>query len=237
VAPIGPPSGLGNCTVMAFLALILFYLPLLPQWTHGSMGLQSMPMFVARFIFSECHIVVCPLRKRSLTALMASHSLITTGQQLRTLRVVTEGDIERLGHWARDSSMVRRSDTSAGVSELSTRTALLRAVREGWRPVANCSLPSPLPMTPGAQSLARGCPQTPRPRAYLRVGHAKRKRKHHVSDMHRVTVCGMWTCGSRSDPAAHALFEDLPSAWDNCRNRECSVGMLLRHGVGVDARA
>ena len=164
------------------------------------------------------------------------HLLIMIGQQLRYLGVVTKGDTERLGHREKNSSMVRRYDASAGVSGLSTRTALT-GVREGWRPVANGSLPCPLPMTPGAQSLVRGCPQTPRPCAYVRVGHAKRKRKHHVSDMHRVTVCGIWTCGSKSDPAIHALFENVRNAWDNCRNCERSVRMLLRHGVGVDARA
>jgi len=163
------------------------------------------------------------------------HLLITIGQQLRTLGVVTEGDIERLGHWEKNSSMVRKYDTNAGVSELSTRTALLTAVREGWRPVVNGSLPFPLPMTPGAQSLIRGCPQAPKATTYVRVGHVKRKRKHHVSTSHRVTVCGMWTCGSMSDPAAHALFANVPSAWDECRNCARSVGVLLRHGVGTDA--
>ena len=116
------------------------------------------------------------------------HLLITIGQQLRTLGVVSEDDIERLGHWEKNSSMVRRYDSSAGVSELSTRATLLRAVRDGWRPAANGSLPNPLPATPGMQGISRGIPQTPRPAVYVQVGHAKRMRTHNKS-----TSCnGVW---------------------------------------------
>ena len=182
------------------------------------------------------------------------HLLITIGQQLRTQGVVTEGDIERLGHWAKDSSMVRRYDTSAGVSELSARSTLLRAVREGWRPVSDGTLPNPLPSTPGAQALVRSIPQTPisygraapagrvgqavpsgRP-CFIRVGHRTRKRVHLVSEPHRVSMCGMWTCGTRSDPVAHALYEDIPLSWPDCRNCERGVGKS-RHGDGNDATA
>jgi hypothetical protein len=162
------------------------------------------------------------------------HVLITIGQQLRTLGLVSEDDIERLGHWEKNSSMVRRYDTSAGVSELSTRASLLRTVRDGWRPVANGSLPNPLPMTPGAVSLPKGIPQTPRPCTYVLVAHEKRKRVHHVSSQRRMTACGMRTCGTRCSPAAHARFECVPDTWDVCRNCKRSDGML-RHGGGIDA--
>ena len=163
------------------------------------------------------------------------HLLITIGQQLRSLGLVSEADIERLGHWEKDSQMVRRYDTSAGVSELSTRSTLLRTVREGWRPAANGSLPNPLPMTPGAPVATKLIPQTPRPISYVRVGHLKKKRTHRVSVTLKVTACGMWTCGSRASPALHALFEGVPDTWNDCRNCVRSVGMHLRPGVGIDA--
>ena len=164
------------------------------------------------------------------------HLLITIGQQLRTLGLVCEADIERLGHWEKDSQMVRRYDTSAGVSELSTRATLLRTVREGWRPAANGSLPMPLPMTPGAPVALKLIPQTPRPPSYVRVGHIAKRRVHRASDMQRVTVCGMWTCGSRASPAPQSLFDCVPDEWVDCRNCVRSVGMHLRPGDGKDAK-
>ena len=70
------------------------------------------------------------------------HVLVTSGQQLRSLGLMTEDDIERLGHWSRNSSMTRRYDNAAGTSERMARETVMRAFRCGWRPAKDGCMPS-----------------------------------------------------------------------------------------------
>ena len=135
--------------------------------------------------------------------------------------------------------------------------ALLTAVREGWRPVAEGNLPNPLPATPAAMGLVRAVPQTPcsgvgtvraapssplplgsqvisEPDVIRRVGHTKRKRVHLVKGSQRVSLCGMWTCGISTDPSLHATFDVGTENWESCRNCERGAGRS-RHGGGNDA--
>ncbi len=139
------------------------------------------------------------------------HVLVTAAQQLRTFGVVTEDDIERLGHWSKGSSMPRNYDSAAGVSELVTRTKVINQLRAGWRPVAEGDLPrAPL----AAQDVGRGSAGTmvdP-----IRVGHAKRKMAH-LWIGGRKTMCGWWTCGSVDDPVDGAIFGEVPDLFTRCR--------------------
>ena len=70
------------------------------------------------------------------------HILVSIGQQLRFQNIVSERDLERLGHWSKGSIMPDKYDSAAGVSELRARTALLDVVRNGWRPAKEGDLPA-----------------------------------------------------------------------------------------------
>ena len=72
------------------------------------------------------------------------HILVSVGAQLRGQNIVDERDSERLGHWSKGSAMPDKYDSAAGVSELRARSALLGAVRNGWRPAADGNLPPPI---------------------------------------------------------------------------------------------
>ena len=76
------------------------------------------------------------------------HLLVSVGQQLRAFGVVSESDLERLGHWSKGSVMPIRYDAAAGVSELRARAALLNVVRNGWRPAKDGELPSAVSVSP-----------------------------------------------------------------------------------------
>ena len=171
------------------------------------------------------------------------HLLLTMGQQFRTLGVVAESDLERLGHWCKGSSMVREYDSNAGVSELAARSSIMCAAREGWRPVMNGMLPMPLPATPAAQSLVRGCPATPLPPATLSTSsctspmtpssslpkldyvlHTQRCKWHYSAHGSGKTSCKMWTCGTVAEPAANARFADEISGFSMCRPCASGVG-------------
>ena len=55
---------------------------------------------------------------------------------------MTEDDVERLGHWSRNSTMTRRYDNAAGTSERYARETLMKAFRTGWRPAKDGCLPT-----------------------------------------------------------------------------------------------
>ena len=178
------------------------------------------------------------------------HLLLTMGQQLRTLGVVAEADLERLGHWCKGSSMVRDYDSSAGVSELAARASIVGAAREGWRPVESGMLPQPLPATPAAQRLVRGCPMTPLPPSsptsmpivnpttptrqipcVTDVLHTVRQKWHLTKTGSGRTLCGMWACGTIELPSKDARFADKSVGYSKCRPCSGSVGKA-RDGVG-----
>ena len=95
------------------------------------------------------------------------HVMVTAGQQLRALGHLADADMEVLGHWTKNSSMPRKYDAAAGVTELHVRSTLMQAFRTGWRPATEGCLPAPILNLPGVPDL-RGSPN---------------KRKRHVPDV------------------------------------------------------
>ena len=62
------------------------------------------------------------------------HLLVSVGQQLRSFGVVSESDLERLGHWSKGSPMPGKYDSAAGVSELGRgRRYFILSVQVGVR--------------------------------------------------------------------------------------------------------
>ena len=130
------------------------------------------------------------------------HVLVTAGQQLKAYGIVSEEDLDRLGHWSKGSAMPRNYDAEAGVSEMGVRTALLQQIRQGWRPAGEGSLP--------ARPVSNE-------KVYHKVGHKRRKKIHAVTSG-GITECGWWACGDHNNPSPHAIFEDIPAEWIECRH-------------------
>ena len=132
--------------------------------------------------------------------------LIESGQQLRALKVCSTDDMERLGRWAKGSSMPDTYDNASGVSELMARHTVLNALRSGWRPVPEGNLPNRVSQ----------CASLSGKVAPTQVAHIGTRMIHIKDASSNKTVCRMWTCGSPDCPAKRAQFADLPSHWARC---------------------
>ena len=70
----------------------------------------------------------------------------TMGIQLKAVGALTdERSIERLGHWAKNSSMPDLYNDEACVAELHTRSVIAKAVGSGWKPAAFGCVPEAIP--------------------------------------------------------------------------------------------
>ena len=155
------------------------------------------------------------------------HVQVTAGSQLAAQGLVTDKSMETLGQWEPGSKMPKRYDSAACVSELRTRATISDAIRSGWRPVEDGSLP--VPPTPGA--CVYGAPATPKtalnaPTVISDSGSSAaveqvttytvvnvRKRKAHcVTSTSRLSICKWFTCGTVAEPAPGASFGDIGTA-------------------------
>ena len=135
------------------------------------------------------------------------HFLIESGQQLRAMKVCSTDDMERLGRWAKGSSMPDTYDNALGLSELMARHTVLQELRRGWRPAAEGELPAPRSAASSTRSTSSTSP----------VAHAGTKMVHIKMREVGKTKCGMWSCGDRSNPHLQAKFDNIPSSWLRCR--------------------
>ena len=128
------------------------------------------------------------------------HFMVESGQQLRSLKLCSEGDIEKLGHWKKGSAMPDSYDNASGVSELQARHFVSNALRSGWVPAEEGELPT--------------MPQTMNGTA--EVADEEKRRVHIHRAGSRSSRCGMWTCGTPEAPAPRAKFCDIPAGWKRC---------------------
>jgi hypothetical protein len=140
------------------------------------------------------------------------HVLVGAGQQLKSIGCYSEGDIERLGSWAKGSTMPLRYDNEAGVSELAARHKVQSALRTGWRPSAEGELPKPLPSSSSCNIPSVIAPISDK----LRVGHSRSKIIHYAVHGCNSTSCGKWQCGTGAVPSKYAVFTEIPSGWAWC---------------------
>ena len=134
------------------------------------------------------------------------HLLVTAGQQLARFGIVSETDLDTVGHWARGSAMPKKYDAQAGVSEICTREKIIAQFRNGWRPAPEGSLPPPpFPVSSSSSSTSA-----------VFVAHRKRKRIHIIDNGARRTRCRFWTCGTSEDPCKDAIFHDIDESWKRC---------------------
>ena len=131
------------------------------------------------------------------------HILVTAGQQLKSLGLLVEGEVEVLGHWDKGSNMPAKYDSAAGVTELKARSTILSAFRSGWRPAADGEVPKhPFPSTSTITSSASSsCSSDP-----MVVVNGSNGRAHRVLSGNRRTICKWWTCGTPDLPAKDACF-------------------------------
>jgi hypothetical protein len=156
------------------------------------------------------------------------HLFPTAARQLR----IPEHEQVEMGHWATGSSMPRRYDSAACVTELIAKTAATSAFKAGWQLAeAGC-----VPVEPPAMSR---CPEV--------VTAKQKKRKTQkllvpsletsVSKSIRVvnyvsgkvhlwsygtrTLCRRWICGSPDTPSSSAVFADLHSSTTSSSSSNC----------------
>ena len=127
------------------------------------------------------------------------HILVTAGQQLKSLGLMVEGEIEVLGHWDKGSSMPAKYDSAAGVTELKARSTILSAFRSGWRPAEDGEVPRH-PHASSSSTLV--CSQDPS----IVVINSISGRAHRVMPGCSRTICKWWTCGTPDLPAKDAVF-------------------------------
>ena len=154
------------------------------------------------------------------------HLLIIAAQQLRAVGKLQRSDIHILGKWAPGSKMPERYDTEAGVSELKARVTISRAVRKGWRPVANGNLPSKLytaaskcvkkKLKPSLKSVTASLPAMLGREGPASVGHKRRYKIHRSAFGTGVSLCGFWSCGTLLAPHVSSLWSNIPLTWEKC---------------------
>jgi hypothetical protein len=122
------------------------------------------------------------------------HVLITAAHQLKGFGVVSEPDLDVLGHWSKGSAMPRSYDSSAGVTEMRTREAIIQQIRLGWRLVNDGSFP----MAP------IGNVDADNPR--ILVTNTRSRKVHATKRGMKRSLCGFFTCGSPEEPGSGADF-------------------------------
>ena len=183
-----------------------------------------------RVLLSLPPISVAPADALQLTPHSWRHLYPTAGRQLE----VPEAQLDDIGHWATGSGMPRAYDSAACVSELIAKSKIATALRAGWTVAA----PGCVPKTPPPPMAAPGTPGGPAPsQEHEERGppYSRRKTAEHIrrttvsvlpkgkgvlnttsSLMHlhsggTTSACGMWACGSPTNPAVNARFTDDPA--------------------------
>ena len=144
------------------------------------------------------------------------HVMVTAASQVRLSHHIPDAGLESLGHWAPGSSMPRKYDSEAGVTELATRKLVHDAIRSGWKPAREGELPSSVPGSSNDFSVcgSRACTvsdsENLQPYQCVMVASTTRKRNHLVQKDSGVTVCRWWKCGFdhttiRADRLGHSF--------------------------------
>jgi hypothetical protein len=174
------------------------------------------------------------------------HLFPTAARQLR----LPEHEQVEIGHWVTGSSMPRKYDSAACVTELIAKTAISDAFRSGWELAAPGCVPSPPPALSRVPVVVSSCV------------NPKKKRKHSISVVSDAvvepvkvvhfnsgkvhiwysgvrTLCAKWKCGSPTVPASTAIFTDPYSAsctadTNNCKDCFGERLKFLRVAITAD---
>ena len=113
----------------------------------------------------------------------------TLGIQLKAIGAITdERGIERLGHWAKNSSMPDLYNDEQCVAELHTRSIVAKAVLGGWRPAAFGCVPMPVSSSSNAATSSTSSRTLP-------MAVARKSSKWHFIIEFPKTACGKLDCG------------------------------------------
>jgi hypothetical protein len=160
------------------------------------------------------------------------HLFPTAARQLR----LPEHEQVELGHWATGSSMPRRYDSAACVTELIAKTAITDAFRSGWVLAEPGCVPCPPPVLSRAPVCVKSCVVNPEKRRknsvpsvpdavvdQVRVVHFS-SNKVHIWHMGVRTLCSKWKCGSPEEPSSNAIFakpQDSTCFQDSFNCKDC----------------
>ena len=142
------------------------------------------------------------------------HLFPTAARQLR----LPEHEQVEIGHWATGSSMPRRYDSAACVTELIAKTVITDAFRSGWELAEPGCVPSPAPLVSRAPACVTSCSTNPQKKRKILVPIVPDavvdtvKVVHFVSGKVHIwhtgirTLCSKWKCGSPGEPSSNAMF-------------------------------
>ena len=157
------------------------------------------------------------------------HLFPTAARQLR----LPEHEQVEMGHWATGSSMPRRYDAAACVTELIAKNAVSSAFKSGWVIAeAGCVPMDPPPMTRCpvvATSVKRPreketkVPVIPSPISEtVRVVNYVTGKVHLWSYGER-TLCKIYLCGSPEKPTSTAVFADSSASTSSSSTSDCKL--------------
>ena len=159
------------------------------------------------------------------------HLFPTAARQLR----LPEHEQVEIGHWATGSSMPRRYDSAACVTELIAKTVITEAFRSGWALAEPGCIPSPPPSVSRAPVCVIPCVTAQKKRRKtsvpiisdpvvepIKVVHLC-SGKVHIWHSGIRTLCSKWKCGSPGEPSSSAIFatpsdSTCSSSSDNCKD-------------------
>jgi hypothetical protein len=121
--------------------------------------------------------------------------------------------LDVLGHWSKGSAMPRSYDSSAGVTEMRTREAIIQQIRLGWRLVNDGSFP----MAP------IGNVDADNPR--ILVTNTRSRKVHATKRGMKRSLCGFFTCGSPEEPGSGADFVNTSGSM--CKQCNWAMGFCI----------
>jgi len=159
------------------------------------------------------------------------HLFPTAARQLR----LPEHEQVEIGHWATGSSMPRRYDSAACVTELIAKTAITDAFRSGWMLAEPGCVPCPPPVLSRAPACVTSCVVNPKKRRKTSVPFVSDSVVEPVKVVHFCsgkvhiwhsgirTLCSKWKCGSPGEPSSSAIFATASdstssASTDNCKD-------------------
>ena len=122
------------------------------------------------------------------------HVYPTAGKQL----LMSNEQVNAMGHWDTHSRMPLVYDSKACVTELVLKSQVMEALQDGWRISDAGTIPMPRPPSKIAAS-------SPNSSELYFVTHGARGRLHVWSDG-LYSMCRRWKCGTRSSPESSASF-------------------------------
>ena len=158
------------------------------------------------------------------------HLFPTAARQLR----LPEHEQVEMGHWSTGSSMPRRYDSAACVTELIAKTAVTSAFKSGWQIAEAGCVPCEPPVMSRCPAVATekqrkrkidkpivSTVDSPVAKSTRVVNYISGK--VHLWSYGERSLCRMWICGCPEKPSSHAVFSDAHSSTTSTTSSNCLI--------------